>query len=404
MIDDVQLEQNHPERQYSSAQAQLLLDEALLEAGLRCHDLIACSDVSPFSYKCALVQNDGVILATTSGKGRNLEQAKLSACYESLEYACSFIQRRPAGMVFEFLSLEEVRERGIPTLEKFYESNFFEQIDPKKRITWLPFVSLRDQSISYLPWALFNPTFLEFDDNPDQLMSEDMCFLTTGNGIAIGASVEEAVIHGLSEAIERDATSVYLKQTFLLNIPPTAIDVTTLPEQLQKLVRKIESTTRHQLVLIDMPVRIAGFFAFQARLVDTAYLCGYGCSANIEYAIERALLECKEAFDVSYCTEVNPDFSFIENSPALMRCAKNDLSSFVREKLIVYKPFKPSIVPSDFLGFYQHILKLLDNHQHAVYINTFRKFSNGVSIIIAFVPGFSFLFAVQKGYPCDLEI
>lgn len=393
----------HPERQFCSSEASRLLQQAVSEAGLVYHEPVLYSKSDPFTSLCTITTQAGKLAATASGKGRHPEQAKLSAAFEALEHACCFVPRHHLGMRYHSLSLNAFAEQGLTSLAPYYEPNFFEQINRDQAITWLPFRSMKDESVAYLPWALFNPVFLESDDNPDQIHSEEMCFLTTGSGIAIGASFEEAFIHALGEAIERDATSIYLKQTFIDEIAPNALEISSLPARLQSVLNEIEMQSGHKLLLSRLPSRIEGFFAYQARMLGTDYVCGYGCSVDSEYALERALLECKEAYDLTGGGLISADYDSIAHDPKLLLCAKNDLSPFVEANSLKSESFFKSEVPSDFSTFYHYVLQLSNAHHYPIYVNQFRQFSNGVTIVIVFVPGSSYFFAVQKAYPFVLE-
>lgn len=393
----------HPERQCHPSQARSLWQRAVAEAGLVHEEPVLYNDTPPYTALCTLTRSDGQRAATASGKGRNADQAKLSAAYEALEHACCFVSQHHAEMHYRSLSTNAFQKSGLTSLAQYYEPNFFEQIDPHHPITWLPFRSMQDESVAYLPWALFNPVFLESDDNPDAIQSEQMSFLTTGSGIAIGASFEEALIHGLSEAVERDATSTYLKQTFLEGIAPNALVFESLPARLQSLQSEIEKLSGHPLLLTRLPTRIAGFFAYQVRMLGTAYICGYGCSVDSEYALERALLECKEGFDLTQGGSLEADYEPIEHDATLLRCAKNDLSDFAKANAFKPEHFIKSEVPIAFNERYQHLLQLCNAHPQAIYVHQFRRFTNGVTIVIVFVPESSYFFAVQKGYPFDLQ-
>lgn len=392
----------HPERQFSSAQAHNLWREAVREAGLVGEAATLYADTTPYTAVCTLYYPDGRRIATASGKGRHAEQAKLSAAYEALEHACSFVARHHVGMDCLILSLNNFRERGLQSLENFYQPDFFEQIDPDFPITWLAFRSIHGEQLAYLPWALFNPVYLESDDNPDQLLSENMEFLSTGSGIAIGACFEEAFMHALSEVVERDATSTYLKQTFLQDQAPNSVQFETLPKHLQSLYLELAELSARPVLITRLSVRIAGFYAYQVRLLNTDYLCGYGCSIESSYALERALLECKEAYDLTRAGTIAADYQPILHHEILLKCAKNDLSQFAKTNAFQAEAFVKNEFASDFSVRYQRLLELCREHSQAIYVHRFRQFKNGVAIVIVFVPGMSYFFAVQKGYPFDL--
>jgi len=125
-----------------------------------------------------------------------------------------------------------------------------------------------------------------------------MFFQMSSNGVAAGATLEDAILSGLYEVLERDA---WTNHQFLLDncgYMPTRVPLIALPEPVEGLLRKIE-TARLKLYLFDLtndyqvPV-------FGVMLLDLSGNCagtfgGYGAHLNAEIAATRAITEALQA-------------------------------------------------------------------------------------------------------------
>jgi YcaO-like protein with predicted kinase domain len=127
------------------------------------------------------------------------------------------------------------------------------------------------------------------------------------NGLASGNTHLEALLHGLTEVIERDAVSQVMFAECFADIgegpSPRRLDHRTLPTRLAELMRGIEATGRFAILddlTLDVPVPV-----IRAMIVDPAYpgadgpglqvFVGYGCHPCSEVAVSRALTEAGQA-------------------------------------------------------------------------------------------------------------
>ena len=117
------------------------------------------------------------------------------------------------------------------------------------------------------------------------------------NGIASGGSIEDAILSGLYEVIERDAWTLnqyLLDSGFLLNRCPL-ID---LPPRIESCIRRIEGANlKLHLFEITNDYKIP---VFSAIILDLSGQCagtfgGYGCHLNAEIAALRAITEAAQA-------------------------------------------------------------------------------------------------------------
>jgi YcaO-like protein with predicted kinase domain len=125
-----------------------------------------------------------------------------------------------------------------------------------------------------------------------------MYFQMGTNGLASGGSIEDAILSGLYEVIERDAWT--LNQFLLDNCGwmPTRSPLAGLPERLEMLVRKLNAAqVKLHLFDITTDYRVP---VFGAILLDHSGRCagtfgGYGCHINAEIAAIRAITEAAQS-------------------------------------------------------------------------------------------------------------
>ena len=121
----------------------------------------------------------------------------------------------------------------------------------------------------------------------------NLSYLSNGSGCASGSTFDEAMVHALNEAIERDATSLFLYNGFIRNNNIRIVDKTTIPEYLKYYLASIESQYDDELFIIDItsdigvPCFCVTFSKYNAPIMPK----GYGASLCAAYALERALLE-----------------------------------------------------------------------------------------------------------------
>ena len=143
-----------------------------------------------------------------------------------------------------------------------------------------------------------------------QLIPSDLVWLVTrikgqalmqvqmgSNGIASGGSIEDAILSGLYEVIERDAWTLnqyLLDSGFLLRRTP----MIELPPRIEECIRKIEAANlKVHIFDITNDYKIPVFSAILLDLSGTVAgtFGGYGCHLNAEIAALRAITEAAQA-------------------------------------------------------------------------------------------------------------
>lgn len=131
-----------------------------------------------------------------------------------------------------------------------------------------------------------------------RIHQQNLMYVQMGsNGVASGGSIEDAILSGLYEVIERDAWTLnqfLLDSGMLLSRSPLA----GMPPRIESCIRKLESANlKMHLFDITNDYRIP---VFSAIILDLGGQCagtfgGYGCHLNAEIAALRAITEAAQA-------------------------------------------------------------------------------------------------------------
>jgi oxazoline/thiazoline synthase len=143
------------------------------------------------------------------GKGSTSEQAEASALMEAIERYSGIFQGDEIRMKRRFADFAPGDAILANDVQLFSEAQFaarFEPaqddshpipdpIDPTARIEWSPAWSLRDKRFRYLPTGLMYFFYRDFH--------------TDSNGCAAGNTLQEAIVQGFLELVERDAYAIW---------------------------------------------------------------------------------------------------------------------------------------------------------------------------------------------------
>jgi len=138
-------------------------------------------------------------LAVSQEKGMDHDSARASAVMEALEIAHA--ERPPPGLRLESYSMLRAQAKVVDvcTLPEVRRSLFTEN----RKVLWVQGHDLLNQQACYLPYELVH------SDATVPRMPGSGAFLASTNGLASGNDLGEAVLHGLCEVIERDATALW---------------------------------------------------------------------------------------------------------------------------------------------------------------------------------------------------
>jgi oxazoline/thiazoline synthase len=146
------------------------------------------------------------------GKGSTAEQAEASALMEAIERYSGIFQGDEVRITKRFTDFEPGEAVNPEDVLLFSDAQYDrpdaepddshavpERFDPSARIEWTPIWSLRDQRFRYLPTSLM----YFFYGGGEGSYSAD------SNGCAAGNTVQEAIVQGFLELVERDAYAIW---------------------------------------------------------------------------------------------------------------------------------------------------------------------------------------------------
>ncbi|MBT2208764.1 YcaO-like family protein [Actinomadura sp. NEAU-AAG7] len=384
------------ERAFPLPRARALIEAALDEAALRPR----LTDLRG-AWRCHLSHPDGTPVRDGVGAGKGDPQsAQVGALYEALEHHRG--AALPArGEPVELLTAAQLAGTDLardPALEPLAASGG-PGAAACRRYTAL------DHSGRTLPVPVFltNPAYLECPADRrhelgDVLDYAPLSRFSTNSGTAIGATRDEALVHALAEAVERDAFSLLLAGTFLLARPSPLrlVRPASLPDHLQELYLSAGWHAGGSVALIDMTsdLGVPAFCAHTSR--DGRAAQGQGASLSAEHAVRRALNELIQVVAIRR-GERNPpaDLRAVESHPRLLEAARADFDPHLAGARP--RDFLPTGAPAAPREHLQRLTATLTGYGYRPYGRVLRTEPNGVSTVSVFVPGLERFFAVTAG-------
>ncbi|MEM7159401.1 MAG: TOMM precursor leader peptide-binding protein [Myxococcota bacterium] len=295
-------------------------------------------------HNFAHLDDDGAFLRRSSrsrsgGKGRGDMQARASAICESIERYSGVFQgdeaRRRAtvaelgadaiepnrSMLFSERQLDAFDpSAAMPPRYRWVPARF----DPTQAIDWTPVWSLTHRTHRYLPTAL---CFFGY------ARAHGIDFATAdSNGCAAGRSVEEAIVQGFLELVERDAVALW----WYNRASRPTVELGDFGEPYLEQVRDYYATIDRELWVLDITsdLGIATFAAVSRRVGHERedITLGFGCHLDPRIAILRAVTELNQilpaVYDGSQRHDLDP--SFDPNTLGWWKTATLENQSYLR--------------------------------------------------------------------------
>jgi len=237
-----------------------------------------------------------------AGKGRSVSQARASALFEAVERFSGVYQGDEAILrgSLDALGSEALHPHDLQLFsERQYrtwtpaetERNGALRIArPCSRDTvldWTPGWSISRNERRHVPFAYC------YSDTPSGIDRSHVSF--TGNGVASGTSLEEAILQGLFELVERDAVAVWWYNR--IGRPGVAASLLDDP-WVHGLVREYRELGWDLWVLdLTHDLSIPVHAALARSAVDGRFSIGFGCHLDPALALQRALTEVNQVFD-----------------------------------------------------------------------------------------------------------
>jgi oxazoline/thiazoline synthase len=238
-----------------------------------------------------------------AGKGRTDEQARASALCEALERVSSVHQGDEARLSSTLRALGKSAIHP-DSLQQFSERQFARRdelnrrtSDPRRRvplpfdagapIDWIPAWSLESDACRYVPLAY---CFAETPSASGRIFCDH-----NPNGTASGNCLEEAILHGFLELVERDAAAIWWYNE--LALPAVALSSFGDPFFDGMLAEYAALGFSLWVLSLTHDLGIPSFVAVAHRKGQNGFTLGFGCHLSAKHGILRALTELNQLFD-----------------------------------------------------------------------------------------------------------
>lgn len=262
-----------------------------------------------------------------TGKGKSEIQSRASAFSEAVERYSS-LYRGDGYRIRK--STRQMAGRAIP-IEKclLYSENQYQnreqwnrahlaldyvpaRLDPDRPIDWTPVWSLNAGIFKHVPTA--HCCLGYYEDPP----GGDVYFNHDSNGLAAGNVIEEAVLQGFFEVIERDCVSIW----WYNRLKRPGVKLRSFDDPYFEALRSYYATLGREFWVLDLtsdsgiPTFIAIFRRVEGEGEDITFGCGTHFDARI--GISRALTEMNQAL-------------YLLTSERTTRRAKSDREQFMKQ-------------------------------------------------------------------------
>jgi ribosomal protein S12 methylthiotransferase accessory factor len=238
----------------------------------------------------------------SGGKGSTDVQARVSAIGEAIErYSAVYRGDEPQRLASlnqmgdsalhpnEIMLFSETQYREREAWNRRNPSGFHqvpEIFDPDRPIHWTPMYSLRDHRALYVPAAYC------YFGHPD---SNEWFFSTSdSNGNASGNTLEEAILQGILELVERDAVALF----WYNRIARPGLDLDSVADPYIQSLRSHYRQMQRDLWVLDITSDLGiPVFAGVSRRIDgnsEDIIVGFGAHLDPMVALMRALTEVNQ--------------------------------------------------------------------------------------------------------------
>ncbi len=228
------------------------------------------------------------------GKGSTAEQAEASALMEAIERYSGIFQGDEIRITRRFTDFAE-GEAILPNdVQLFSEQQFRTRLlprsddshpvppplDPAEKVEWSPAWSLRDQRFRYFPTGLMY--FFYRDAHTDS------------NGCAAGNTLEEAIVQGFLELVERDAYAIW----WYNQVQRAELDLDQFDDSYVRDLRAQFAAAGRKLWVLDVTsdLGVPTYIAIMHWIADGHENIEFGSGAHFDrrIALLRALTELNQ--------------------------------------------------------------------------------------------------------------
>lgn len=266
----------------------------------------------------SLGQLRGDLRNMSAGKGTSDVQAKASSLCEGLERhsgvfrgdeprRAARMSERGASAIDPRLCLQfserQYRERDQWNAKKSSYNFVPVPFDSDAEIEWSPLWSLTAQDVRWLPTAF---CYYDYPQPP-----EGMFCVACSNGCAAGNTLEEAILQGFLELVERDSVALW----WYNRVRRPGVDLESFDEPYLSELSSYLARRQREMVVLDITADLGiPTFAAWSRRTDSSreeIVFGFGAHLDPRIAMLRAVTEMNQM--LSYLLQAPPDKVFSEH-------------------------------------------------------------------------------------------
>ena len=232
------------------------------------------------------------------GKGSTSEQAEASALMEAIERYSGIFQGDEIRMKRRFTDFAPGEAILSNDVQLFSETQFAarhepvdddshpvpEPIDPNAKIEWSPAWSLRDQRFRYFPTGLMYFFYRDFH--------------TDSNGCAAGNTLQEAIVQGFLELVERDAYAIW----WYNRTPRSEVDLSEFDDSYIRDIKTQFTNAGRKLWVLDVTndLGVPTYVAIMHWVKDGQEHIEFGSGAHFDrrIALLRSLTELSQFLSI----------------------------------------------------------------------------------------------------------
>jgi len=320
----------------------------------------------------------------TQGNGKGIGQQSIaSALYEALEH---YILEKYFPTESKSLTISQIisQNRALSTEAPLYEMM---RQNPNYLLECILFKEFDSENEMYYPTFLLSPEH--------RLLPEYMDY-SSNNGVACGSDLNESLLHGICELIERHSLSkLYINLISNPNFKMKQLDKKTLPTNILSLITKVEDNYSLTLEIYD--IRYFPEIPVYLTLIRRGPIPihGSGCSLSSNYALERSILECMQQLHLNDSENIAEDTAIINlfsESNEILRALQFNADNI----LISYNHQENDVENCDVTHLFSVVKDLLHRKGHHIFYHVLEMKKNIVCVKII-IPGFEKFHLIRYG-------
>lgn len=262
----------------------------LLHSYLAVHNFGSAADLNSLRH---------ILHHKAAGKGKTDLQARASGFCEAIERYSGLYQGDEIRVKSTYaqlagsgihpmlcLQFSQTQYQNREALKQQFGVDFIpEPFDETKEIEWSPVWSLTKQTFKYLPTAL---CYYGYPLPPDHLFG-----FANSNGNAAGNTLEEAILQGFMELVERDSVGIW----WCNRLQRPAVDLASFEDPYLLELQAYYLSQQREFWVLDLTANLEiPVFAAVSRCTDGAekIVAGYGAHFDAKIAVLRAVTEMNQ--------------------------------------------------------------------------------------------------------------